>query len=125
MVRLDRSRRVGRLRLIAPALELDAQEMERVLDPANAERVQGSGYVVDSLWSARAAVLETSSFDACVRRAVALGNDTDTTAAIAGGVAGAMYGLVGIPPKWQADLRGNDILAPLLAALLSHGKLLR
>lgn len=116
---------VGRLRLIAPALEMDAQEMERVLDPANAERVQGSGYVVDSLWSARAAVLETSSFDACVRRAVALGNDTDTTAAIAGGVAGAMYGRVGIPPKWQADLRGNDILAPLLAALLSQGKLVR
>lgn len=115
----------SRLRLIAPSLELDPQEMEQVLDPANAECVQGSGYVVDSLWSARAAVLETSTFDACVRRAVSLGNDTDTTAAIAGGVAGALYGLSGIPRSWREGLRGNDILAPLLNGLISHHSIRR
>ena len=111
---------VIRLQNVAPALGFEDQEICRVLDPANASCVQGSGYVVDSLWSARAAVLETSSFEACVRRAVAFGNDTDTTAAIAGGVAGAMYGLAGIPSRWRSGLRGRSLLDPLQAALLAR-----
>lgn len=45
---------------------------------------QGSGYVVDSLWSAKAACQE-STYAGVVKAAVALGNDTDTTACIAGG----------------------------------------
>lgn len=111
---------VTRLKNVAAALEFEEEDVECVLDWTNASRVHGTGYVVDSLWSARAAVLETSSFEACVRRAVSFGNDTDTTAAIAGGVAGAMYGLAGIPERWRSGLRGNEILAPLLKALQEH-----
>ena len=111
---------VARLKHVAHATAFDDQELGRVLDPANASCIEGSGYVVNSLWSARAAVLETSSFEECVRRAVAFGNDTDTTAAIAGGVAGAMYGLAGIPRRWRMELRGSEILQPLQAALLAH-----
>ena len=111
---------VTRLTAVAAPLGFPADEMELVLDPANASRTEGSGYVVDSLWSARAAVLETTCYEACVRLAVSFGNDTDTTAAIAGGVAGAIYGLSGIPKRWRTGLRGREILDPLQMALLEH-----
>lgn len=57
---------------------------------------QGSGYVVDSLWSARSACRE-STCAGVVKAAVALGNDTDTTACIAGGLAGVHFGFDAIP----------------------------
>lgn len=109
-----------RLRTIATSLELDARELEIVLDPANAARACGSGYVVDSLWSARHAFSTTTSFEGCVRGAIALGYDTDTTAAIAGGIAGIHYGLSGIPQHWREGLRGMTAAEPLLQRLLEH-----
>lgn len=49
------------------------------------------------------------------------GNDTDTTAAIAGGLAGLRWGLDeregGIPSEWLSALRGRDIVEPLLNLL--------
>jgi ADP-ribosylglycohydrolase/protein-tyrosine phosphatase len=78
----------------------------------------GSGYVVDTLWSARHALMEGDSFDAVVRAAIALGNDTDTTAAVAGGLAGIRHGLYGIPQAWRDCLRGRELYQPLLARLL-------
>lgn len=105
---------VATLRGLASALAMPTAEVELVLDPVHGTRCNGTGYVVDSLWSARAAVIETEDFERCVRRAVAFGNDTDTTAAIAGGVAGARYGFSGIPRRWRSGLRGRDELMPLL-----------
>lgn len=74
------------------------------------DRPQGSGYVVDSFWSAIHCVLSTHNYEDCVKRAVALGNDTDTTACIAGGLAGLLYGEDGIPQRWLAALRGRAIV---------------
>lgn len=111
-----------RLREIALALALPSAELDLILDPAQAKAVRGSGYVVDTLWSARAALDDGTDFEACVRNAILLGHDTDTTAAVAGGVAGALYGETGIPPRWRQHLRGQDILQPLLDGLLEHCK---
>jgi ADP-ribosylglycohydrolase len=108
------------LREHAPALGLPDVETDIILDVDNARRVGGSGYVVDTLWSARHALDTGASFDAVVRSAIALGNDTDTTAAVAGGIAGIRYGLDGIPLQWRNALRGADLLAPLLAGLLAR-----
>lgn len=77
----------------------------------------GSGYVVDCLHSARLALKE-ASFEAVVKAAVALGNDTDTTAAVAGGIAGIRFGVAGIPERWIRTLRGRELLDPLLDRLL-------
>lgn len=78
---------------------------------------QGSGYVVDSLWSAIHCVLSTHSYEACVKRAVSLGNDTDTTAAIAGGLAGILYGEDALPERWLEALREKAIVEHWLAKL--------
>jgi ADP-ribosylglycohydrolase len=59
----------------------------------------------------------STAYEAVVRGAVALGGDTDTTAAIAGGLAGVRDGIDGIPLRWRAALRGRDLLDPLVAAL--------
>ena len=39
-----------------------------------------------------------------------LGGDTDTTAAVAGGLAGIVYGVDGIPRAWLDGLRGTDVI---------------
>ena len=52
----------------------------------------------------------TRSYKACVLAAVRLGGDTDTVAAIAGGLAGIMYGYRAIPKLWLMQLRGKNII---------------
>jgi ADP-ribosylglycohydrolase len=49
-------------------------------------------------------LLTTDSYKDCVLRAVNLGKDTDTVAAIAGGLAGALYGYDSIPVEWRNTL---------------------
>jgi ADP-ribosylglycohydrolase len=80
---------------------------------------KGSGYVVDSLWSAIRCLLSTKNYKECIREAIALGNDTDTTACIAGGLAGIVYGEQGIPEQWRNALRGREVVEALLGQL--HG----
>jgi ADP-ribosyl-[dinitrogen reductase] hydrolase len=78
----------------------------------------GSGYVADTLASAREA-LRAGSYEAVVKRAVAFGNDTDTTACVAGGLAGVRDGIGAIPVRWRDQLRGRELLQPLLDRLLA------
>lgn len=75
----------------------------------------GDGYVLDSLHSAKIAVEGSTDFESAVRRAIQFGNDTDTTAAIAGGIAGIKY--QSIPQRWLDGLRGREILNPILDQL--------
>lgn len=67
------------------------------------EKIKSSGYVVDTLEAALWCLLTTDSYRDCVLAAVNLGEDTDTVAAVAGGLAGLYYGIgseKGIPEKW-------------------------
>lgn len=70
---------------------------------------RGSGYVVDSFWAAWHAFASTNNFKDCVQVAVALGGDTDTTACIAGGLAGLKYELAGLPRHWVSGLQGKNL----------------
>lgn len=81
----------------------------------------GTGYVVDALHSARLAC-EGESYPDIIKRAIALGNDTDTTACIAGGIAGIRHGVADIPPHWMLALRGKEILSPLLERLQTRSR---
>jgi len=80
------------------------------------DKPRGTGYVLDTIWSARKA-LEGDSFEDVVKTAIMFGNDCDTTAAVAGGIAGIKFGLAGIPARWLERLRGYDIASSLLASL--------
>ncbi|WP_176039773.1 ADP-ribosylglycohydrolase family protein [Burkholderia stabilis] len=94
----------------------DEIELKVVLD-GRFDAPQGSGYVVDSFWSSIHCLLSTGSYEDCVKRAIALGNDTDTTAAIAGSLAGALYGEPALPERWIATLRGKEKFEGWLAKL--------
>lgn len=71
-------------------------------------QVQSSGYVVHSLEAALWATGSATSFTDAVLRAANLGDDADTTAAIAGQLAGAIYGASGIPAQWLEILKWRD-----------------
>lgn len=93
------------------------EEMDYYIRPDEDLIGNGSGYVVDSLRSAKM-VMKHDSYEDVVRAAIALGKDTDTTACIAGGVAGLQFGIKGIPKRWISKLRGKEIYKPLLQSLL-------
>jgi ADP-ribosylglycohydrolase len=82
----------------------------RALDAFEAwPRRTGGGRVVDSFWSAWGAFAAAPDYPSTVTSAVRYGNDTDTTAAIAGGLAGLHWGLGGIPSAWHRGLRDRHI----------------
>ena len=60
--------------------------------------------MVDTLEAAVWCLLTTDNYKDCVLKAVNLGSDTDTVAAIAGGLAGALYGDEAIPKEWRNAL---------------------
>jgi ADP-ribosyl-[dinitrogen reductase] hydrolase len=55
-----------------------------------------------------------------MKLAIAMGNDTDTTACIAGGLAGIRWGARGIPPRWLSVLREKDIAMREIARLIAY-----
>ena len=78
----------------------------------------GGGWVLDSFWSAWGAFAASASYRETIERCIRLGRDTDTTAAIAGGLAGIRWGVDessgGIPAEWLEALRGRNIVEMLL-----------
>ena len=66
--------------------------------------IMSGGYVIESIEAALWCLLNTDSYEECVKRAVNFGHDTDTTAAIAGGLAGIYYGYDNIPERWKKDI---------------------
>jgi ADP-ribosylglycohydrolase len=86
-----------------------ADELQLILS-GRSDIPRGSGYVVNSLWSAVFCVQTTDSYEAAVRTAIQLGDDTDTTACLAGGLAGLIYGIEAIPKRWVKELRGKDMV---------------
>ncbi len=66
--------------------------------------IKSTGYVVDTLEAAVWCLLTTDNYRDCVLKAVNLGDDTDTVAAVAGGLAGVLYGYDSIPREWRETL---------------------
>ena len=83
------------------------------LENRSRSSISGSGYVVDTLEAALWCLLTTDNDASCVLRAVNLGQDTDTVAAIAGGLAGALYGAAAIPSDWLTTLQNRDLIESL------------
>lgn len=67
--------------------------------------ISSGGYVVDTMEAAFWCLLNTEDYRSCILKAVNLGSDTDTVAAVAGGLAGLFYGYESIPQEWK------DVLA--------------
>ena len=70
--------------------------------------IKTTGYVVDSIEAAVWCLINTKSYRECMLKAVNLGDDTDTIAAIAGGIAGLYYGYNSIPDEWLGVIKRRD-----------------
>jgi ADP-ribosyl-[dinitrogen reductase] hydrolase len=95
------------------------------LDPAIAEiasgsfklknppAIRGTGYAVHSLEAALWAFYRSDSFRDGALLAVNLGDDADTTGAVFGQIAGAYYGLNGIPEGWREKIAKRELIEGL------------
>ncbi|HEX7864436.1 MAG TPA: ADP-ribosylglycohydrolase family protein [Variovorax sp.] len=83
------------------------------------ELIKGSGYCVESLEAALWCFANTGSFEEAVLAATNLGDDADTTAAICGQLAGAFYGVGGIPRDWLDKLVMRDDIERMAGKLLT------
>lgn len=94
--------------------EIEKQKFFRILDMDisnfEEEEIKSDGYVLHSLEASLWCLLRENNYRDTVLKAVNLGEDTDTTAAIAGGLAGLLYGVENIPEEWLKQLvRRKDI----------------
>jgi ADP-ribosyl-[dinitrogen reductase] hydrolase len=80
-------------------------------------QIQGTGYVIDSLEAALWCFYQSNSFAETVLMAANLGDYADTTAAVAGQIAGAYYGYDDIPQKWLDKLAMNDEIVELAQSI--------
>lgn len=99
-----------RARISAPAIVEIAKGDVAGWDPAT---IAGTGYVVDSLRAALWCFATTEDFASAVLKAANLGDDADTTAAICGQLAGAYYGVQGIPQHWREKIAMADTINAL------------
>lgn len=70
--------------------------------------IRSSGFVVDTLEAALWCFFTTENYRDAVLKAVNLGDDTDTTGAVTGALAGLAYGTEGIPKEWVKQLAGYE-----------------
>ena len=77
-------------------------------------QIESSGFVLHTLEASLWCNLHAKSYADCVLEAVNLGRDSDTTACVAGALAGAIHGLRSIPKEWLEVLRGKDVIESCL-----------
>ena len=81
------------------------------------EEIRASGYVIHTLEAALWSFHCTSSFRDAILAAVNLGEDADTTGAVCGQIAGACYGVAGIPGEWLEKLAKRELIESLVSKL--------
>lgn len=101
-----------------PEKELDV--LSRLLKGKIYEKQIGSirsnGYVISTLEASIWCLMTSSGFEATVLNAVNLGDDTDTTGAVTGGLAGLYYGVDAIPEPWINELARKEDIEKLCKA---------
>ena len=87
-----------------------ARILSGTIGDATDRDIASSGYVLHTLEASLWCLLTTSSYADAVLKAVNLGDDTDTTGCVAGGLAGVCYGIQSIQLAWRERLtRADDI----------------
>ena len=94
------------------------KELQRIpaIENCSRDQISSSGYVVDTLEAALWSLLHSNNYRECILTAANLGGDSDTTCAVAGGLAGIIYGIggeKGIPEGWIAEIVRKDWIAEL------------
>lgn len=104
--------------MFSSGIKAEISTYEHLVDVLNfskmsEETIHSTGYIVDTLEAALYCFLNTDSYKDCVLKAVNLGYDTDTTASVAGSLAGAFYGFETIPQEWLNTLVKKEYIISL------------
>lgn len=99
---------------LVPEIDAVAAGSFKTLEPPE---IEGAGYVVKSLEAALWAFDRSDSFREGALLAANLGDDADTTAAIFGQIAGAYYGVDGIPEVWRERLAMRELISHFALSL--------
>ncbi len=95
---------IGSVRSVMDKYYYDLSPFERILNHGlnelQREEIKSSGYVVHTLEASIWCYLNTADFNSAVLKAVNLGDDSDTTGAVTGGLAALKYGLADVPHEW-------------------------
>jgi ADP-ribosyl-[dinitrogen reductase] hydrolase len=83
-------------------------------------QIQSSGYVLHTLEASIWCLLTTNNYKEAVLKAVNLGNDTDTTGAVTGGLAGLLYGFDNIPKNWIEKIARKEDIENLIERLIKQ-----
>ena len=75
--------------------------------------MRSGGYVIETIEACVWCLLTTDNYKAAVLKAVNLGHDTDTTAAVTGGLAGLLYGFDEIPKEWVKKIAKREEIEEL------------
>lgn len=105
--------------------EVPVPESQRLLNVGNwsgrrRDGISGANNAPVSLEAAMWCVGTTESFDEAVLAAANLGDDAGSTAALAGQLAGALYGACAIPERWLEQLAWRDKIAGIADALFDY-----
>ena len=94
-------------------LELFDRLLQSDISQEPINTIESSGYVIHTLEASIWCLLTTETYQDAILKAVNLGKDTDTTAAVTGGLAGLLYGVEGIPTSWLNQLAKRDEIEDL------------
>lgn len=89
-------------------LELFNRILQSDISQEPINTIESSGYVIHTLEASIWCILTAETYQEAILKAVNLGKDTDTTAAVTGGLAGLLYGVEGIPDSWLNKLAKRD-----------------
>jgi ADP-ribosylglycohydrolase len=107
----------GNPRIEADTLGKFARILRSDISALPESAIRSGGFVIDTLEAALWCFLTTDSYRDAVLKAVNLGEDTDTTAAVTGALAGLAYGIKAIPTVWLESLTGYGEIIRLSGAM--------
>ncbi|NWC93013.1 MULTISPECIES: ADP-ribosylarginine hydrolase Tri1 [unclassified Pseudomonas] len=87
------------------------------------DQIRSSGYVIDTLEAALWAVWNTDNFKDAILLAANLADDADSVAAVAGQLAGALYGVSGMPEEWVGKVAWSEHIQELARQLFERAPL--
>ncbi|PYD12960.1 ADP-ribosylglycohydrolase [Pseudomonas syringae pv. syringae] len=87
------------------------------------DQIRSSGYVIDTLEAALWAVWNTDNFKNAILLAANLADDAYSVAATAGQIAGALYGVSGMPEEWVKKVAWSEHIQGLAQQLFERAPL--
>lgn len=105
-----------------PLVSVIAQLASGVFRDREPPEIRGNGYVVRTLEAALWALNSTDDFRSGMLKVVNLGEDADTTGAVYGQLAGAVYGVEAIPSEWINKLVMREVIEVYASRLYEYSQ---